>query len=260
MAAPPRSTGMGHEVALLIARRARHFALAPGRVIGVLANPVIYLLVFTVLFSGALVVPAGYPTMVDYVAPGVALIVALSEIPTGAIALRLDLSNGLMDRMRSLPTRRASIIVSFLLSETLLTLVVTALVLGLARLLGWEPPGLGEHLGVSLALLVVFAFLCAGIAVLVGLLLRSPTTIDSVAALITVVLAFFSNALVPITAQPPSLQAITAFNPMNPVVDSLRRMWHFGELGDAGTVVLVMLGCTLALGVALVALFDRGEQ
>ena len=98
--------------------------------------PIVLMLLFVYVFGGALHTGGKY---VDYVVPGLIVLCAGFGAGTTAVAVATDMSNGIVDRFRSMPIAGSSILVGHVVASLARNLVATALVIGVGLGIGWRP-------------------------------------------------------------------------------------------------------------------------
>ena len=245
--------GTAAETLALAGRRLRHLRRSPGRLVGLVMNPVVMLIAVGYLFKNAIVVPGGTHYQ-DYLMAGVAAQVGLAGIGPTAISVSLDLRSGLADRLRSLPISRAAVLIGHSLSDTLVGLGALALVLLVGLGLGWRPDcGVLGLLG-GIGILAVFIFAMVWVGILLGLCVSSAESIDSVGALVLVAFSFLSNAILAAQTMPAWIRPVIEWNPVSAVATECRHLWGnpvFAETGypatHAGLVIVISLGALLAV-------------
>jgi ABC-2 type transport system permease protein len=163
------------------------------------------------------------------------------------VNLNTDFSMGVADRFRSLPIWRPSVIVGALLGDMARYTLASAIVLALGLVLGFRPDGAAGVL-LSVALLVVFAFSVSWIWTALGLLLRTPTSVQWVSVLILFILTFTSNVFVDPKTMPAWLETAVGYNPVTHLVSAVRDLMS-GTV-PAGHIAWLLVGCA-----ALVAVF-----
>ncbi|MFP5346731.1 MAG: ABC transporter permease [Actinomycetes bacterium] len=228
----------------------------PEQLFDVTAFPIMFLLMFTYLFGGAVAGSTG--AYLQQVLPGILVMtVTWITLYTG-LTLNRDIQRGVHDRFKSLPIWRPSTIVGPLLADavryTLAALVI--LVLGLA--LGFRP-GAGV-VGVlqAWALLIVFSFSLSWVWTLLGLLLRSDNAVLGVSNMIMFPLTFVSNVFVPPETLPGWLRAFVEVNPITILVSATRGLMHGGAAaGDVGAVLLISAGLVVVFGPLTMEVYRR---
>ncbi|MGO9791259.1 MAG: ABC transporter permease, partial [Solirubrobacteraceae bacterium] len=100
--------------------------------------PVILMLLFVYVFGGAMKTNGKY---IDYVAPGLIVLRAGVGAGTTAVAVATDMTNGIVDRFRSMPITGSSVLVGHVVASLARNLVATTLVIGVGLAIGWRPTG-----------------------------------------------------------------------------------------------------------------------
>ena len=219
----------------------------PEQLFDVTMFPVMFLLLFTFIFGGAL---AGSPR--DYlqeVLPGILVMtVAMITMYTG-MTLNTDITKGVFDRFRSLPMWRPSVLVGALLADVLRYLGAALVVIVLGVVLGFRPDGGFIGVAAALALLLVFAFSLSWIWTSIGLVVRTPESVMYMSMMVLFPLTFVSNVFVDPSTMPGWLEAFVNVNPISHLTTASRGLMH-------GDVEVGQIGWVLVASVALVAAFS----
>jgi ABC-2 type transport system permease protein len=226
LAAPDRSgrplRRFVSDTALLTARSLRSIPRVPERLLDVTIQPIVFILLFLYVFGSAIhVTGISYK---DYLFPGIlGQSLAFGVIGAG-VATSNDMTEGVIDRFRSMPISRLSIISGQVMGqfcEAVLGLVITVVV---GLLLGWEPHLTLAH-GIELAalmVLAVFAFTWTG--VLFGMLVRSPDAMQGMGFIIILPLTFMAGTFVPIAGLDAAPRAIAEWDPISALVATVRKL------------------------------------
>lgn len=226
IAAPDRSRNpVGRfigDTALLTARSLRSIPRVPERLLDVTIQPIIFILLFLYVFGSAIhVVGIDYK---DYLFPGIlGQSLAFGVIGAG-VATSNDMTEGVVDRFRSMPISRLSIITGQVMGqfcEALLGLAITVIV---GLLLGWDPHLTLAH-GIellALMLLAVLAFTWTG--VLFGMIVRSPDAMQGMGFIIILPLTFMAGTFVPIEGLDAVPRAIAQWDPISALVATVRKL------------------------------------
>jgi len=217
----------------------RHVPEELGDAIGI---PIIFTLMFTYLFGGALA--GSTHRYLQFLLPGtLVLAVVLVTIYTG-VTLNTDLSTGAFDRFRAMPIWRPAPIVGGLIGDTGRYLLASAVVIGLGLLMGFRPQGGVSGTIAAIALVLAFAFGMGWIWTAVGLTVRSPRAIMSIGLIILFPLTFASNVFVEPTTMPSWLHTFVDVNPISHLVSAERGLLN----GTANTGQIAwVLGASVAL-------------
>lgn len=244
--APPRRASALFATRTFAWRTLLKIKHSPDELSSALILPIIFTLWLTYLLGGAI---AGSPRQyLDYLLPGVIVLsVSLTTTYTG-IALNLDISRGTFDRYRTLPIFRVAPVLGAMAGDVIRYTSVSVIPLGLGLLLGYRPGG--GFIGVVLALLYLqlFAFSMVWVWVLFGVTVKNPTTVQSVAWMIQLMLSLLSNIYVPQETMPGWLRVVVDVNPVTFAMTAVRGLMS----GDAtsGQIWAGLLTCA-----GLVAVF-----
>jgi len=212
----------------------------------VLLQPVLFTLMFTYIFGGA--IAGGVKSYLPFFVPGILVqSVVTTSVVTG-VQLREDMDKGVFDRFRSMPIARAAPLAGALLADTIRYAIATLMTFLTGFVIGWRPQS--GITGVILAgvLVIACSWAVSWIFALFGVLARTAATVQGVSFLLLFPLTFLSNAFVPARTLPGWLQGFVAVNPVSHLVTAARELTSTGGtgpdvwwalLGAAATVVVL---------------------
>jgi ABC-2 type transport system permease protein len=220
----------------------KHVPEQLGDVIGI---PVIFTLMFTYLFGGAL---AGSTTeYLQFLLPGtLVMTLALVTIYSG-VGLNTDVTTGVFDRFRSLPIWRPAPIVGALLGDIGRYLIASTLVIGLGLALGFRPDGGIGGVVSAVALVLVFAFALSWVWTSLALVMRTPSSVMNAGLLVLFPITFASNVFVDPETMPGWLQSFVNINPVSHLVTAARGLMH--GTGTSGDLLWVFAASALTTAV-----------
>jgi ABC-2 type transport system permease protein len=218
----------------------------PEQLLDVTVTPVMFVLMFTFLFGGAIAGSTG--EYLDYILPGMLVMSVLFTTVYSGIALNTDLTKGVVDRFRSLPIWRPAPLVGALLGDSVRYLVAGTVIVVLGLALGFRPDGGVTGVLAAMLLVTVFAFGLSWVFTTLGLLLRSPNAVMNAGFMAIFPLTFLSNVFVEPETLPAALEAFVNVNPISILATASRGLMQGGaETGDIAIV--------LATAAALTAVF-----
>ncbi|MDQ3660760.1 MAG: ABC transporter permease [Actinomycetota bacterium] len=218
----------------------------PEQLLDVTITPVMFVLMFTYLFGGAIAGSTG--EYLDYILPGILVMSVLFTTVYSGIALNTDLTKGVVDRFRSLPIWRPAPLLGSLLGDSVRYLIAGTVIILLGVVLGFRPEaGMGGVLA-ALALVVFFAFGLSWVFTTIGLVLRSPNAVMNAGFMGIFPLTFLSNVFVDPATLPTVLEEFVKVNPISILATASRGL--MGGTASAGDI-----GIVLATAVALTAIF-----
>jgi ABC-2 type transport system permease protein/oleandomycin transport system permease protein len=222
-------------------------------------QPIMFLLLFTYVFGGAIQVP-GEVHYINFLIPGILVqTVLFGAIQTG-LGLADDLNKGLIDRFRSLPMARAAVLAGRTLSDTVRNVFVVALMAGVGAIIGFrfEQGWLAGLAALGVAVLFGFAF--SWVSAVIGLAVRNPETAQVAGFIWVFPLVFASSAFVPVETMPAALEAFATHSPITLTINTVRGLTLTGELGDNWWQALLWtLGIVLVFAPLSVRLYRRSH-
>ena len=208
----------------------------PEKLLDVTITPVMFVLMFTYLFGGAIAGSTG--EYLDYILPGVLVMSVLFTTVYSGVALNTDLTKGVVDRFRSLPTWRPAPLVGALLGDSVRYLVAGTVITGLGLALGFRPEAGLPGVVAALALVIVFAFGLSWVFTTLGLLMRSPNAVMNAGFMGIFPLTFLSNVFVEPETLPGPLEAFVKVNPISILADASRGLMEGNVAGGDIAIVL----------------------
>ena len=209
---------------IITKRQLLQLARVPEVLIFSTIQPVMFVLLFRYVFGGSIETgqPGGY---VQLLMPGIFVQTVAFTLAATASGLAEDMKKGLIDRFRSLPISRAALIVGRTLGDSLLNIVVLA-VMGMAGyLVGWRPTSGLLQVVLAFLFLLFFGYALSWVGVYIGLSARDARVVQNVSFLVTFPLTFLSNAFAPTTGMPRPLQYVAEWNPVSTMVAACRQLF-----------------------------------
>ncbi len=225
-------TSLWQQSWIMVKRNMIHTRRMPEMLSDVTIQPIMFVLLFAYVF-GASITNTGGVSYKEFLLPGImgqTIVFTAFIVATGITA---DLEKGIIDRFRSLPIRRSSVLIGRSIASLLhssIGIVVMAIT-GLA--IGWRINGtLGEAI-LAFALLLMFGFGMIWFGILIGSWLRSVEAVNGFMFTTLFPLTFLSNAFVPTAPMPTWLRTIAEWNPISSLVQALRVLWGNGPAAPA---------------------------
>jgi len=218
----------------------------PEQLVDVTITPVMFVLLFTYLFGGAIEGSTG--AYRDYIMPGVLVIGVLFTTVYSGIALNTDITKGVVDRFRSLPIWPSAPLVGALLGDSVRYLVCSTVIIVLGLILGYRPDGGVPGVLGAVALVVIFSFGLSWVFTTMGALMRSPNAVMNAGFMSIFPLTFLSNVYVQPSTLPAGVEAFVNVNPISNLVSACRGLL-------AGDFPADDIAISLAVAAGLTAVF-----
>jgi ABC-2 type transport system permease protein len=187
-------------------------------------QPVMFVLLFRYVFGGSIDTgqPGGY---VQLLMPGIFVQTVAFTLAGTASGLAEDMKKGLIDRFRSLPISQSALVIGRTLGDSLLNIVVLAVMGATGYLVGWRPSGGLLNVALGFLFLLLFGYALSWVGVLVGLSAKDARVVQNVSFIVTFPLTFLSNAFAPTTGMPRALQYFAEWNPVSTMVAGCRELF-----------------------------------
>jgi ABC-2 type transport system permease protein len=225
----------------------------PEQLIDVTITPVLFTLLFTYMYGGAISGSTG--EYLQFILPGTLVMSVLFTTVYSGVALNTDMTKGVVDRFRSLPIWSPAPLVGAVVGDSVRYVLAGTIVVIVGVILGYSPEGGVDGIIAAMALVVLFAFGLAWVFTTVGLLMRSPNAVMNTGFMALFPLLFISNAFVPPETLPSAIEAFVDVNPFSHLVTAARGLMDgtatagdiFLVLGEAAVVTAVFAPLTMRL-------------
>ncbi len=229
----------------------------PEQLLDVTITPVMFVVMFTYLFGGAVAGSTG--DYLDYILPGILVMSVLFTTVYSGVSLNTDLTKGVVDRFRSLPIWRPAPLVGSLLGDSVRYLVAGTVIIVVGVTLGYRPDAGPVGAVAALGLVVIFAFGLSWVFTTLGLLLRSPSAVMNAGFMGIFPLTFLSNVFVDPATLPGPLEAFVDVNPISILATASRGLMEgSAEAGDIVVVLVVAAVLTAVFAPLTTRLYRRG--
>ncbi|MDH6115785.1 ABC transporter permease [Kitasatospora sp. GAS204B] len=237
--ADSRTTPRDHlrHIGALTRRNLMRIKADPESLFDVLLMPIIFTLLFVYVFGGA--VSGNQQAYKQYLIPGLLGGTGLNLAMAVGTGLNSDLQTGVMDRFRSLPIARSSVLIGKMLAEACRGLVSFTVLIVFALILGLQlKTGLPGVLG-AVGLALVFGMSLVWISMLLGLTMKSAQAVQGVGMLVVMPLQFGSSIFAPTSTMPGWLHEFTKVNPLSNLADACRALINGGPVAHSVSMVLL---------------------
>src|SRR5687767_4879095 len=245
VARPPRPSAFSN--ALVFGwRAALKFKHVPEQLFDLVMTPIMFTLLFTFVFGGAL---AGTPSeYLQVFLPGILVQTVVFNAVYSGMGLSTDLSKGLFDRFRSLPIWSLAPFAGLMVGDILRHLIAATLILSIGLLLGYRPEAGIAGVIPAFALLVAIGFGMGWIFIVLGLLISTPMTVMTIGFTFLFPLVFASNIMVDPSTMPGWLRAFVEVNPVSLMTTAMRGLMGGGA---SGSQIILALAAPILLTIIL---------
>ena len=205
-------------------RHLKHTTRIPELLFFSMMQPIIFILLFTVVFANAIKIPG--MDYKNYMMPAI-FVQTMAFATTGTAAgFADDLQKGLVDRFRSLPMARSAVLIGRLVAESARNTLTLLIMIGAGYAVGFRFAGGFLPALAGIVLLLAFAFAFSAIGTVIGLGVKSVEAAQMASTIWIFPLTFVSNGFVPMTALPGWLQGVVRYSPVTQMNNALRAMFY----------------------------------
>jgi ABC-2 type transport system permease protein len=219
--APEAGAGLARSTATVTRRALLRYVRTPQLIVMATIQMSMFFLIYRYLFGGAIHID-GLP-YVDYLVPGFIATGVLFSGIGAAVATAEDLHQGLIDRLRSLPIPRSSVLAARAIADTMILALASAVTVGIAFAVGFRLHGTAAEGLAAFGLVIVFGFAFEWLFVTMGLFAGNAQAAQGM-GMIVFPFAFISSAYIPVATMPSWLQVFAAHQPLTYMVNAVRAL------------------------------------
>jgi ABC-2 type transport system permease protein len=218
----------------------------PFQLFDVTIMPIMFTLLFTFMFGGAL---SGSPReYIQFLLPGIVVQTVIFITVYTGVGLNTDITKGLFDRFRSLPIWQPAPLLGALTADLFRYSVASLVILTVGFILGFRPAGGAVGVLLAILLVIVFCISLSWIWIIFGMRVKTPESVMTTSFIFLMPLTFASNIFVPLHTLPDWLEAVVSRNPVTHLATASRALMQAEPIG---THLLWTLGW--ALGITLLS-------
>ncbi|GHB23443.1 MULTISPECIES: ABC transporter permease [Streptomyces] len=232
----------------------------PESMFDVLLMPIVFTLLFVYVFGGSVggSMGGGRQEYLNYLVPGLMAMMGMNIASAVGTGVNDDFRKGVMDRFRTMPIARSSVLIAKIVVELGRMMIATLILLGMGFALGMELGTSVAGLLAAVALSAVFAAAIMWIFILLGLAMKTAQAVQGVGFLVLMPLQFGSSIFAPTQTMPGWLQTFTDVNPLSNLADAVRGLMMGGPVAHSVWVTLAWaVGITLVAGPLAVSRFRK---
>jgi ABC-2 type transport system permease protein len=243
----------------LLHRNLVHARRYPAMSLSVLLMPLIFLLLFKYAFGSTLGAGIG-GSYIDYLTPGMLIMTGTSSMVGTSVAICTDMTEGLVDRLRSMSISRFALLAGHVLGNVIQTLLAMAVLLGVAVGIGFRPHADALHWLGAVGVAAMTALAMTWLAMAMGLSAKAPEGASNL-PMPFILLPFLGSGFVPATSMSPGLRQFAEYQPFTPITETLRGLLLGTPIGHQWIAAIAWCAGLAVVGyVGSRRLFDRRAE
>src|SRR4051794_7706666 len=222
-----RPTNIAQQSWIMVKRNMIHTKRMPEMLSDVTVQPIMFVLLFAFVF-GASIATGGSASYREFLLPGIQAQTIVFTAFVVATGITADVEKGIIDRFRSLPISRSSVLIGRSVASLMHSSigVVVMAVTGLA--IGWRIRGSVAEAALAFTLILVFGFSMIWFGILIGSVMRSVEAVNGVMFTVLFPITFLANTFAPTEPMPRWLRVMAEWNPVSSLAQAMRELWGNG--------------------------------
>jgi len=238
----------------MLRRQFRHMLRYPSLTLQLAGIPIVFLLLFVYVFGGTLGDglgggSGGRAAYVNYVVPGILLMMVTAGATGTAISVAMDMTEGIVARFKTMAIARVSVLTGHVIGSMIQTMLGVGLVTGVALLVGFRPNADPVEWVAAMGVLAMLTFALTWLSVALGLVAKTVESASNYPQPL-VFLPFLGSGFVPTDSMPSWLRAFAQHQPFTPIIETLRGLLMGTPIGSSAVVSVAWCA-----GIALVGYF-----
>lgn len=222
---------------IMIRRSSMHIIRNTDQLLGTFFQPIMFLVLFTAVFGGAIATAGG--SYINFLMAGIIVQTLAFGSTTTAIAVTHDMQKGIVDRFRSLPMSNLAVLTGHVVSDLFRNGISTIVMILAGLVIGFRPTAdAGEWLQVA-ALLALFTLAISWLSAIVGVVAKSVEGVQWLSFVFIFPLTFASSAFVDPTTMNSWLRVFAENQPVTHMVNAIRSLLVGTPMGEAGFWAIV---------------------
>ncbi|HET8593660.1 MAG TPA: ABC transporter permease [Intrasporangium sp.] len=215
--------GLASQVRTHVWRNVKHIRRMPEMLADVTFQPVMFVVLFAYVFGGSINAGVNYR---EWLLPGIMAQTMTFSCFVVAVGLTNDLNKGVIDRFRSLPISRASVLMGRSISSLIHSSIGIVVMAGTGLVIGWRIHEGFARAVLGFALLLLFGFAMIWFGILAGSALKTVEAVQGVMFTAVFPLTFLADTFAPAANMSPAwLRTIAEWNPISSLVRAIRELW-----------------------------------
>ena len=243
----------------LLHRNLLHAQRYPAMSLSTLLMPLIFLLLFKYVFGNTLGAGIG-GSYINYLTPGMLIMTGTSSMVGTAVSVCTDMTEGLVDRLRTMSISRFAVLAGQVLGNVVQTLASMGVLLGVAVAIGFRPHADALRWLGAIGVAALTAWAMTWVAMAMGLSAKAPEGASNL-PMPMILLPFLGSGFVPTASMSPGLRQFAEYQPFTPITETLRGLLLGTPIGSQWILAVGWCAALTAAGyVGSRRLFDRHAE
>lgn len=242
---------------VLIGRSLRHVFRHMDQLLSLFMQPIMFMLLFRYVFGGA--IDTGGTSYVNFLVAGILVQTAAFGATTTSLSVATDLQRGIIDRLKSLPIISSAVLTGHVVSDLVRNLISSAVMIGVALLIGFRPVASFTDWLYIVGLLLLFTLAFSWLSAVMGLLAKSVEAVQWFGFVLVFPLTFASAAFVPTDTMPKYLRIFAEHQPVTQIIEAMRSLMVGTPMGNHAIAAIIWCLAIIAVSVPVAMYLFRNK-
>jgi ABC-2 type transport system permease protein len=224
------------DASTLIMRSLKHIFKNPDQLIGLIVQPIMFMLLFRYVFGGAIQTGVSY---VNFLMAGILVQMLAFGSLTTSISVAIDLQRGIVDRLKSLPIFSLGVVVGHIVADLVRNLLQSLIMIGVGLLVGFRPEASFTDWLLIAGIAMLFTFAMSWVAAVMAMLAKTFESVQWIGFLVIFPLTFASAAFAPTETMARGLKEFAINQPVTHVIEAIRALMIGGDMGNHGLIAAI---------------------
>lgn len=245
---------MGSDAWIFLKRSLLHIFRNMDQLMGIAVQPIMFMLLFRYVFGGAIDTGTSY---VNFLTAGILVQMAAFGASMTSFSVAMDMKRGIIDRIKSLPIASWGLLMGHVIADLARNLISSAIMIGVAVLVGFRPTASVSEWLVIVGLLLLFTFAISWVSAILGLLANSVEAVQWISFLVIFPLTFASAAFAPTDTMVPALRIFAENQPVTHVIEAIRALMIGTPMDNHATTAIIWCLAITAVAMPIATILFR---
>jgi len=240
---------------VFIKRSLMHIFKNMDQLLGVVLQPIMFMLLFRYVFGGA--IDTGGTSYVNFLVAGILVQTAAFGATTTSLSVAADLKRGFIERLKTLPILSTGVLTGHVVADLVRNVLSSFIMILVAFLVGFRPTAGPYEWLLILVLLLLFTFAVSWLSAIMGLVAKSVEAVQWISFVAVFPLTFASSAFVPTDGMPKYLRIFAENQPVTHVIEAMRSLMVGTPGGNHLWMAVIWCGAAIIISIPIATVLFR---
>ncbi len=239
-------------------RSLKHIFKNPDQLLGLIIQPIMFMLLFRYVFGGAIQTNSG--SYVNFLMAGILVQMSAFGALTTSLSVATDLQRGIVDRLKSFPIASWTVLMGHVTADLVRNILSSLIMMGVGLLVGFRPTASVSDWFLIAGIVLLFTFAISWVSAILGLIARSVEAVQWMGFLAVFPLTFASAAFAPTETMVKGIRIFAENQPVTHVIEAIRALMTSAPIGNHLTLALIWCVGIIVVSIPLSAYLFRNHS